>query len=133
MSEQAVVRLSGPVFDGRAAEDMRKLAREAQDTLASYAEDTWQAYMDASFRHPTGAYQSHVNVARRDGDSVVNDGWPGSRLRYGPWLEGTGSRNFPVTRFPGYFALRRAAEKARREALDAVAPVVERYVREANA
>jgi hypothetical protein len=30
---------------------------------------------------------------------------------YGPWLEGVGSRNFPVTRFRGYHAFRVAAQE----------------------
>lgn len=125
-------RFSGPVFDGRAADAMARLASEAQSEVAKYAEDTWQTFMDASFRHPTGAYQSHVNVARDDKDLVVNDGWPESRLEYGPWLEGIGSRNSPVTRFPGYFALRRASEHTERDVPQIVAPAVDKYVAEAN-
>jgi hypothetical protein len=126
------IELSGPLFDGRAEEDMRRMAEEIQRTVANFAEDTWQSYMDASFRHPTGRYQSHVNIARRDKDLVVNDGWPGSRLEYGPWLEGIGSRNSPVTRFPGYFALRRAAAHTDREVPRISAPIVDKYVREVN-
>lgn len=126
------IELKGPLFDGRAAEDMRRMAEEVQRNVANYAEDTWQSYMDASFRHPTGAYQSHVNIARRDKDLVVNDGWPESRLPYGPWLEGIGSRNSPVTRFPGYFALRRARDHTDRDVPQITAPIVDKWVREAN-
>ena len=134
MSGDVSVSFSGPVFDGRAAEAMRRLAHDAQAEVAKYAEDTWQSYMDASFRtqSPNG-YQSHVNIARRDKDLVVNDGWPESGLEYGPWLEGVGSRNSPVTRFPGYFALRRAAEHTERDVPQIVAPIVDKYVHEANA
>lgn len=127
------VSFSGPLFDGRAVEAMRRMADEVQSEVAKYAEDTWQTLMDASFQHPTGAYQSHVNVARRDKDLVLNDGWPDSGLQYGPWLEGVGSRNSPVTRFPGYHALRRAYEHTERDVPQIAAPIVEKYVREANA
>jgi len=123
----------GPVFDGRAADAMTRLANELRSETAKYAEDTWQAFMDASFRHNSGRYQSHVNIARRDKDLVVNDGWPESQLPYGPWLEGVGSRNSPVTRFPGYFALRRAAVKVEGEIPEVAKPLVEKSVREANA
>lgn len=133
MSESLNVKFEGPVFDGRAAEAMHRLAQEAQSEVAKYAEDTWQSHMDASFRHPTGAYQSHVNIARRDKDLVVNDGWPDSGLQYGPWLEGIGSRNSPVTRFPGYFSLRRARAHTERDIPQIVAPIVDKHVREANA
>jgi hypothetical protein len=127
------VHFSGPLFDGRAVDAMRRLAPEAQAKVAEYTEDTWQSFMDASFRHPTGAYQSHVNIARRDKDLVVNDGWPESQLEYGPWLEGVGSRNSPVTRFPGYFALRRAYVKVSGEIDEVTQPIVDKYVAEANA
>lgn len=134
MNEQVSVEFKGPMFDGRAAEAMRKLAEEAQKTVAEYAEDTWRSFMDASFRTQSpGGYQSHVNIARRDKDLVVNDGWPDSGLEYGPWLEGVGSRNSPVTKFPGYFALRRATVKVEREVPEVVRPIADKYVAEANA
>jgi len=123
----------GPIFDGRAADAMARMAAEVQSEVAKYAEDTWQAFMDSSFRHSTGRYQSHVNIAKRDKDLVVNDGWPDSQLPYGPWLEGVGSRNSPVTRFPGYFALRRATVKVEGEVGELTKPIVDKYVAEANA
>lgn len=128
------VHFSGPVFDGRAAEAMRHLASDVQTEVAKYAEDTWRAFMDASFRTQSpGGYQSHVNIAKRDKDLVVNDGWPDSGLPYGPWLEGIGSRNSPVTRFPGYFALRRAVVKVEGELDEVTQPIVDKRVAEANA
>jgi hypothetical protein len=35
---------------------------------------------------------------------------------YGPWLEGVGSRNFPVTRFKGYATYRRTFQQIDRRA-----------------
>ena len=126
-------RFSGPIFDGRAVDAMGRLVAEVPTKVAEYTEDTWQAFMDASFRtRSPGGYQSHVNIARRDKDLVVNDGWPESRLEYGPWLEGIGSRNSPVTRFPGYFALRRAYVKVSGEIDEVTRPIVDKYVAEAN-
>lgn len=133
MSSDIDVHFSGPMFDGQAVESMRRMSDEVQSEVAKAAEDTWQTLMDASFKNPTGAYQSHVNIARRDKDLVVNDGWPGSGLVYGPWLEGVGSRNSPVTRFPGYHALRRAAELVERDVPQIAAQIVDKYVAEANA
>lgn len=52
-----------------------------------------------------------------------------SEAAYGPWLEGTGSRN-PQTRFKGYFGFRDAAIALDAEAVEvaeqAIAPYVER-------
>lgn len=123
----------GPLFDGRAADAMARMAEELKSEVAKTAEDTWQTFMDTSFRHPTGRYQSFVNIAKREKELVVNDGWPESQLEYGPWLEGIGSRNSPVTRFPGYFALRRAAVKVEGEIHEIAQPVIDKYVAEANA
>lgn len=124
----------GPVFDGRAAAALEQMTAEIQSEVAKRAEDTWQSYMDASFRtqSPNG-YQSHVNIAKRERDLVVSDGWPESGLEYGPWLEGVGSRNSPVTRFPGYFALRRAAIQVDGEVDEVAKPIVDKYVAEVNA
>lgn len=132
MSQSIEIDTSGPLFNGHAADDLAKMAEECQREVAKAAEDTWQSYMDSSFRHPTGRYQSNVNIAKRDKDLVVNDGWPESRLPYGPWLEGIGSRNSPVTRFPGYHALKRAADTVSRDVDGICQPIVDKYVAEAN-
>jgi hypothetical protein len=126
------VNFSGPMFDGRAVVQLDEMCKDVQKTAATAAEDTWQSLMDASFRHPTGAYQSHVNIARDGLDLVVNDGWPESALEYGPWLEGVGSRNSPVTRFPGYHALSRAAAETERNVQILTQPVVDRHIEEIN-
>lgn len=126
------VVLSGPVFDGRAVADAHALFRDVQREVAGAAEEQWQANMADSFRHSTGRYQSAVNLSSRDGDMVVNDGWPGSGLVYGPWLEGVGSRNSPVTRFPGYFSLRRAVGAVRRRVDSIAGPWMDAYVEKAN-
>lgn len=133
MSEEINVSYKGPLFDGQAEEAMARMAQEIQSEVAKAAEDTWQSFMDSSFRHSTGAYQSHVNIAKRGDYLVVNDGWPESRLEYGPWLEGIGSRNSPVTRFPGYFALHRAAVMVQGDLDGITQPIVDKYVAEANA
>jgi hypothetical protein len=124
------VHFSGPMFDGRAVVQLAEMCKDVQETVAKAAEDTWQSLMDASFRHPTGAYQSHVNIARDGSDLVVNDGWPDSQLEYGPWLEGVGSRNSPVTRFPGYHALSRAAAETERNIPALTETVVDRHIEE---
>lgn len=126
------VHFNGPMFDGRAVEQLGKMCTDVQKTVAEAAEDTWQSLMDASFQHPTGAYQSHVNIAHDGPNLVVNDGWPESRLEYGPWLEGVGSRNSPVTRFPGYHALSRAAAETERNIPALTQTVVDRHIEEIN-
>lgn len=108
------VEFRGPFFEsGRRNAVMRKLERETRDEIDQYALDLIGALLVAVLKHPTGYYQSRIKVNRGTTHSIIDD----SRVVYGPWLEGTGSRNYPVTRFKGYHTFRRAGqilpEKAR--------------------
>lgn len=127
---ETTVTLHGPLFDGTAATILHRAIDDCRRHMADTAEEVWQAYMDASFRtqSPSG-YQSHVNIAQRSQDLVVND----RGVIYGFWLEGIGSRNFPVTRFKGYFAARRATQHVNQMALGECEPILDRAVHEINA
>lgn len=127
------VKLSGPVFDGRAAEWSDKLVRDLQQTVADHALVEWETDLEASIRHSTPHYQLHLRVEQRDFDVAVNDGWGVTNtLPYGPWLEGVGSRNSPVTRFPGYHALRGAYESVSGQVTDLAEPIAEEFVGRVN-
>lgn len=101
------VTLSGPLFDGRAQRAADRACDDAREDIAEFAEEYALALMGAAFRHPTGYYESRVITERVTADtSRVHD----QGVIYGPWLEGVGSRNSPVTRFPGYFHWRRTKQ-----------------------
>lgn len=123
------ISVSGPVFDGRAERAVMRLVDDCQREAADAAEETWHAFMDATFRtqSPSG-YQSHINIARRGRDLVVND----RGGIYGFWLEGIGSRNYPVTRFRGYFNRRRTVQHVRGQLGALCEPIVTRAVQEMN-
>ncbi|WP_432010185.1 hypothetical protein [Streptomyces cucumeris] len=98
------IRMTGPIFDGRAARAMAEACRDARDSIAEFGEEYALALMGAAFRHPTGYYESNVKTTVVSADTaLVDDGG----VVYGAWLEGVGSRNSPVTRFPGYIHWRR--------------------------
>lgn len=102
------VKVRGPVFDGRAFAMISSATRTAAHTVAEYAEELIQARLSEVLQHPTGAYQSRINVrAVNQYAYEVND----DNCIYGPWLEGTGSRNSPVTRFAGYSTFRRVTQE----------------------
>lgn len=126
---ETTISVSGPLFNGTAVPVLRRAVDDCQRHMAGVAEEVWQAYMDASFRtqSPSG-YQSHVNIARREQDLVVND----DGVIYGPWLEGTGSRNSPVTRFKGYASARRATQHADAMVLPECQPIIDRAIEEIN-
>lgn len=122
------VSVHGPLFDGTANTVLHRAIDDCQHQMAKTAEEVWHGYMDASFREQTGYYQSHVNIAQRGRDLVVND----QGVIYGFWLEGIGSRNFPVTRFKGYFAARRATQHAASMVPEECQPIIDRAVHEIN-
>ncbi len=107
------VNVSGPFFDGRADLAVKQAVRQIQEDVANEGKHHVDAELPRVLRHPTGRYQSKIQVQHGGGSSRVNDG---GRIVYGPWLEGVGSRNFPKTRFKGYSTFRRM-----RQVLDAEA------------
>lgn len=81
-------------------------------------------YLGASLQHPTGYYKSRVAVSNTQDSMELTDGG----VVYGPWLEGTGSRN-SSTRFKGYATFRRVAQQLEKEALDIGDDAVQQAVR----
>lgn len=86
---------SGPIFDGRARAAANAYVDRLERDLANEGLNILKDEMHAAFRNPTGYYESRCVVV--DGHKI----WD-SRVVYGPWLAGVGSRNFPVTKFKGY-------------------------------
>lgn len=64
-------------------------------------------------QHPTGYYKSRVTVSNAQDSMELTDGG----VVYGPWLEGTSSRN-SSTRFKGYHTFRLVEQQMEKEALD---------------
>ncbi|MFJ5967886.1 hypothetical protein [Streptomyces sp. NPDC093060] len=94
----------GPLFDGRAERAIQDACEGARDKVAEFAQQHALRLMHAAFRHPTGYYESRVTTTNVSSEvALVHD----QGVVYGPWLEGVGSRNAPVTRFPGYWHWRR--------------------------
>jgi hypothetical protein len=98
------IHFEGPLFDGRAQRAMDEACDDAREDIAEFAETHVLTLMGMAFRHPTGYYESRITTTRVSADtSLVHD----QGVVYGPWLEGVGSRNAPVTRFPGYWHWKR--------------------------
>jgi hypothetical protein len=114
----------GALFDGRANMLMRRYADDVERETAEYAENLVQFYLASHLKHPTGHLQSKVAVRYRGGDPMVTDGG----VIYGPWIEGVGSRNSPVTRFKGYSSFRKAGQAVQRDVGRIADRVWSRYV-----
>jgi hypothetical protein len=100
-----MITVNGPLFDGRAARAAEDFCDDWERDYTQEAERAVHQRLDGVLRHPTGNYQAHIQT-RRDGDGYTVDD---SRIIYGPWLEGTGSRN-RTTRFKGYSTFRLVAQ-----------------------
>lgn len=117
---------TGPIF--HCEPQIETLVRNIESDVADRLKELWLANLDSSIRVNSGHYVSLVNVRQDPDGYVLNDG----RCVYGPWLEGTGSRNSPNTRFPGYFSQRRALETGQAEIDRLVEPAVSRFVQEVS-
>lgn len=100
-------RLRGPLFDFRGRAIFRQYADEYEEEGAEFALGHIKNTFHASFRQPTGYYESNVRIHNTSSGTEVWDGGHAGPV-YGPWLEGVGSRN-RTTRFKGYHAFRKAA------------------------
>lgn len=100
------VTKSGPIFDGRAAQAARAFADESEERIADEGVNMVRTQLSHVLKHPTGYYASRVQTDRAMGDRTVMD----SGVVYGPWLEGTGSRN-DTTRFKGYATFRKVTQR----------------------
>ena len=120
----ARVEIDGPIFDGRAPAVLDDMAEDIADAVAEQGFKDLHFTLHRVLRHPTGFYQSQIRDRAFAGGHVLYD----SRVIYGHWLEGTGSRNAPVTRFAGYFTFRRVAQALNRKAVSIAEPVVQRHL-----
>lgn len=107
----AVVRarldVSGPMFDGRIDDAVEDLCRDIRSEVATQGLIGVMTVLAQPHPHGirkrTPFYETRLNIAgdaAGDETLVVND----DNVIYGAWLEGAGSRNYPVTRFRGYGA-----------------------------
>jgi hypothetical protein len=110
---EVTVRASGPLFDGTASALVQRYTQAGGEEVARWAEQEVHRVLEQVLRNPTGYYQSQVRVNLVSNDSfAITDGG----VVYGPWLEGVGSRNYPVTRFHGYSTFRRVAQRVEQRA-----------------
>ena len=119
------VTFSGPLFDGTAKRAARDGTTAARKAVAKRGAELARGLLAADIRvhdtgralaavtttgrsvvYQSGKYSMPVTVMNPKTDIVVTS----SLATYGPWLEGTGSRN-QTTRFKGYHSFRKAAQE----------------------
>lgn len=100
------VTVSGPLFDGQAVRAVREYIDEAPYEIAGEGVGIWLGTYRPQVQHPTPYYEYLVHRERVS--YGVSHIWDGGEVKYGPWLESTGSRNYPVTRFRGYRSMEKS-------------------------
>lgn len=112
MDTDFAMDFSGPLFDNRALEALVDYRDAIEYDLSERGEELVLQRLGHVLRHPTGRYESHVkDRAFRNARQVWDE-----KSVYGPWLEGTGSRN-STTRFKGYRTFRQSTQQLERESL----------------
>lgn len=121
--------VQGGLFDGSWEAASTDLVVDAVGAVGDKALEVWRANLDNNIRVNHGRYVSQTRVTRIDDEHAqVHDGMS----VYGPWLEGQGSRNAPVTRFEGYHSAQDAAEKVAAMVDEVSMPAVARFVEVMN-
>lgn len=145
----ADVTFSGPLFDGRAAAALAEGVRAVRDDLAKEGQRLTRANFAGSIRKPTGRFEASVTTTRASRTYTSHSGRKSYSMpvvvadvatdtvvtsdlaTYGPWLEGTGSRN-QTTRFKGYHGFRKAAQQLQRTARTRATATLREYVARCN-
>lgn len=123
------VDTSGPIFrKGYAEQVIASYLDEATLKVAGVGKADVDATLHRVLRHPTGYYQAHIAIREFSAAAIIHD----SRVIYGRWLEGTGSRNYPVTRFKGYFTFKQVHARLEAKAGEIANHVLVQYVRRLN-
>jgi hypothetical protein len=123
------VDTSGPLFRGRYAQARAAAAcRRIGEEVADRGLSNVQRNLDTSIRNPTPYYETQITVQNLGDRWVVHD----RGIVYGPWLEGTGSRN-RTTRFKGYHSFARATAELHGQAQFIADHVIVRLTAELNA
>ena len=114
-----------PLLDQRGPACVTRAADDGSRQVAEYVERGVTAHLHARMRRPSGRYLSTIHVR------LAGSGWlvDGNGTVYGPWLEGTGSRNYPNTRFKGYRAFRVVTGRVRTRVVALAWPAVQPWFR----
>lgn len=118
------VILDGPMFQARGLRpEVRAILDEAEREVGNALLERVQFHLDANIRNPTPYYETQIIHERLGGVETVHD----RGIIYGPWLEGTSTRN-QTTRFKGYGSFRKANQEVDAISAGIVNDVIQRNI-----
>jgi hypothetical protein len=115
----------GAIVNGTAPRHVGRAMDNIEREVAQYARTQVDRRLNQVLRKQTPYYRTRISVVRYGGDWAVSDGG----VIYGPWLEGTGSRN-RTTRFKGYWTFRYVTQLVRGRADRIAERVLRPYLRD---
>jgi len=118
------INVSGAVVEGTWPAVMDGIGPAVAEPVAYQAYANWHDLLNQNIRFPTPYYETQIQVDRSAPDWRVHD----NGVVYGPWLEGTGSRNYPVTRFHGYHSAGMATAITSGDVARLIEPVIDDYI-----
>ena len=121
------VTATGPLYDKRGVKFTNAGTEAIEAAVAEATGNEIENRLGNVLKNPTGFYESRVRTDRLRVGSEVSD----SGVIYGPWLEGTSSRN-QSTRFKGYATYRKATQTMQRRAPRIAAQALGPFVRKMN-
>jgi len=92
------MEIRGPLFDGTAEVVISDLCKEIEKDVAREGVNVVRTRLGQVLKKQTPFYITKIEDVPHAGHMKVT----GESVIYHWWLEGKGSRNFPVTRFKGY-------------------------------
>jgi len=118
--------MTGPLYDGTAKAAIEEFLEDAAREVAQLGTNEIRARLGQVLENPSGHYHNRIVT-----DRVSSGGWhvTDGGVVYGPWLEGTSSRN-KSTRFKGYQTFRRTRQWLERKAGDVAGQQLGRHLDE---
>lgn len=107
------VTTKGAVANGQAAQRLPGIIAEMNDDMGQLVHNAVKLRLGQVLQNPTGYYESRVVTDVSQGEVSISD----SGVIYGPWLEGTSSRN-GRSRFKGYATFRKVSQDIENKAAD---------------
>jgi hypothetical protein len=140
MELSTTVTTTGPLFTGTAPRILRKVTNAAVEelleegqgflfeTLRPRPSGVYKTAQEAGRNASTGNYRRNIQTKVKNLSGTISDGG----VIYGPWLEGTGSRN-NSTRFKGYASFRKATQHMEKKASKTINKYMNKFIRRMNA
>jgi hypothetical protein len=121
----ANVEIHGTFLTGNPLPMIDDFVTEATWVVGAQGLADWHQKLDQRLQDPTPFYETQLMVERQSPEIV----WAHDRgIIYGPWLEGTSSRN-RTTKFKGYTSKRQTEQELQRKVPTIVQPYVEQLIR----